>query len=61
MTIPSVLACAVCMGASDSRLAQGMNAGVLVLLAVTVTVLVAIAVCGFTIARRGSRTAASEL
>jgi hypothetical protein len=47
-----VLACAVCMGLSDSRLAQGMNAGVLVLLAVTVSVLAAIAGGAFVIARR---------
>ena len=47
-----VLACAVCMGVSDSRLAQGMNAGVLVLLAVTMSVLAAIAAGAFVIARR---------
>ena len=52
-----VIACAVCMGASDSRLAVGMNAGVLVLLAVTVLVLAAIAAGAYVIAQR-SRAAA---
>ena len=51
-----VVACAVCMGASDSRLAQGMNAGVAVLLAVTLGVLATIAGTACVIARR-SRTA----
>ena len=50
--IDRVVACAVCMGASDSRLAQGMNAGVLVLLAVTVCVLTGIAAAAVAIARR---------
>lgn len=54
-----VLACAVCMGASDSRLAQGMNAGVLVLLGVTASVLAAIGAGAFVIARR-SRVGALE-
>ena len=36
-----VVACAVCMGASDSPLAHGMNVGVLVLLGVTASVLAA--------------------
>ena len=56
MAINPVLACAVCMGVSDSRLAQGMNAGVLVLLAVTVTVLAALGAGAFVIARRGRMT-----
>lgn len=47
-----LLACAVCMGASESRLALGMNAGVLVLLGVTVCVLGAIAGGAYVIARR---------
>ena len=59
MPLQLVLACAVCMGASDSRLAQGMNAGVLVLLAVTASVLAAIAGGAFVIARR-SRIAAVD-
>jgi hypothetical protein len=55
-----VVACAVCMGASDSRLAQGMNAGVLVLLAVTVGVLAAIAGTAYVIARRGRAVSATS-
>ena len=54
-----VLACAVCMGASDSRLAHGMNIGVLVLLGVTVCVLAALAGGAYVIARRG-RLAGTE-
>lgn len=48
-------ACPVCFGASDSPMAQGMNAGVLVLLGVTATLLAAIAVVGWRIAARGLR------
>jgi len=51
------LACAVCMGASDSPLAAGMNAGVLVLLAVTVCVLGAIAAGAYMIAQRSKAAA----
>ena len=47
-----LIACAVCMGASDSLLARGMNTGVLVLLAVTICVLSAIAGGAVLIARR---------
>ena len=47
------------MGASDSLLAQGMNAGVLVLLAVTVVVLAGIAGAALVIVRR-ARTFATE-
>jgi len=53
MPIDFLVACAVCMGASDSRLAQGMNTGVLVLLAVTIGVLGAIAGAAVVIVRRG--------
>ena len=48
-------ACPVCFGASDSPMAEGMNAGVLVLLGVTATLLAAIAVVGWRIAARGRR------
>jgi hypothetical protein len=51
---PVVIACAVCMGASDSPLARGMNAGVLVLLGVTVSVLGGFA-CGILAFVRRSR------
>lgn len=49
MLTTTIVACAVCMGVSDSPLARGMNAGVLVLLGVTLTVLggVAAAIVGF--------------
>lgn len=36
-------ACAACFGKSDSKLAEGMNAGILTLLAIIGSVLVAIA------------------
>jgi len=36
---PSALACATCYGKSDSNLAQGMNAGIFVLLLVVTGVL----------------------
>lgn len=36
---PSVLACAACFGRTDDRLAQGMNAGILTLLAIILAVL----------------------
>jgi hypothetical protein len=39
----SLLACAACYGASDSPMAQGMNAGIFSLLGVVVTVLGGIA------------------
>lgn len=56
--LKDVVACAVCMGASDSRLAQGMNAGVLVLLTVTIVVLAAIAGGALVIVRRARAFAA---
>jgi hypothetical protein len=59
VTVNTVLACAVCMGASDSPLAQGMNAGVLLLLAVTLSVLAAIVGVAIVIGRR-SRALGAE-
>lgn len=45
-------ACAACFGASDSRLAEGMNAGIFALMGVIGGVLFAIAGFFFFIARR---------
>jgi heme/copper-type cytochrome/quinol oxidase subunit 2 len=40
--LPQALACATCYGASDSPLAQGMNWGIMVLLACIGTVLLGV-------------------
>ena len=53
-------ACPVCFGASDSPMAEGMNAGVLVLLAVTAALLAAIAFVGWRIAGRARDHASGE-
>ena len=53
-------ACPVCFGASDSPMAEGMNAGVLVLLGVTVALLAGIAVVGWRIAGRARDHASLE-
>jgi hypothetical protein len=42
--LPQALACATCYGASDSPLAQGMNWGIMVLLACIGTVLLGVVV-----------------
>jgi hypothetical protein len=47
-----LLACAVCMGVGDAPLAKGMNAGVLVLLAVTAGMLVCVGAGVAMLARR---------
>ena len=39
----SLFACAACFGKSDSKMAEGMNAGIFALLAVVVTVLAGVA------------------
>jgi len=59
LPLNAFVACAVCMGASDSPLAAGMNAGVLVLLAVTLTVLGAFGGAILAFVRRAARTPAS--
>ena len=51
------LACATCFGVSDSKLAQGMNWGILSLLAVVGSVLLGIALFFAFIIRRGARLA----
>jgi hypothetical protein len=53
-------ACPVCFGASDSLMAEGMNAGIFVLLGVTATILATIAVVGWRIAGRARGQARFE-
>lgn len=53
-------ACAVCFGNSDSKLSQGMMAGVLVLLLVVLTVLGGFAALFIFLARRAATVAALE-
>ena len=53
-------ACAVCFGNSDSKLTQGMMAGVLVLLLVVLTVLGGFAALFIFLARRAATVAALE-
>lgn len=50
--VPDASACAACFGKSDSKLAEGMNAGIFALLGVIGGVLFAIAGFFFYIARR---------
>ncbi len=52
----TVSACATCFGQSDSKLAQGMNMGILSLLGVVVCVLGAIAAFFIYLARRSAVT-----
>jgi hypothetical protein len=52
-------ACAACYGASDSPLAQGMNMGILFLLAVIGSVLVGISAFFIFVARNSARLAAA--
>ena len=55
-----LIACAACFGQSDSPLAQGMNWGILSLLAVVVTVLGSIAACSIVLARRSAAVTAAR-
>jgi hypothetical protein len=58
MIAPSLFACAACAGGkTDSAMAQGMNAGIFVLLGVIVFVLAGVASVGIYIVRRTSRLA----
>jgi hypothetical protein len=52
---PPVLACPVCFGGSDSQQVRGMQAGILALLSVTVTILAAFAGFFFIYLRRRIR------
>ena len=56
---PSALACAACFGKSDDALAQGMNAGILSLLAIVVVVLGGIAAFFVYLAKRAAAASAS--
>jgi len=51
----SAFACAACYGQSDSAMAQGMNFGILTLLAVVVAVFGSVAGFFFYLARRSSQ------
>ena len=53
---PRAQACATCFGASDSKLAQGMNLGIVVLLGVVAVVLAGLAGFFVTLAVRSART-----
>ena len=58
MIAPSLFACAACAGGkTDSAMAQGMNAGIFLLMGVIVSVLIGVASVGFYIVRRTSRLA----
>lgn len=54
------LACAACFGKSDSSMARGMNMGIFALLAVIVSMLIAISTFFVFIARRAAKSAADE-
>lgn len=53
-------ACPVCFGASDGPMLEGSNMGILALLAVTLTMLVAFAAFFYTLVRREARSVAAE-
>jgi hypothetical protein len=57
---PGARACAVCFGNSDSKMTQGMLAGVLVLLLVVVAVLGGFVALFVHLARRAAAAAALE-
>ena len=54
LSTPNARACAACFGRSDDALAKGMNLGILALLGVTVTVLLALGTFGVFLARRSA-------
>jgi hypothetical protein len=53
--MPAAHACATCFGASDSKMAQGMNLGILTLLGVVAVVLAGLAGFVVTLAVRSTR------
>jgi len=57
----AVFACATCFGRSDSKLAQGMNMGILSLLAVVFFVLGGIAAFFVYLARKSATTPAASV
>ena len=58
---PGAFACATCFGRSESPLAEGMNMGVLALLGVILTVLLAFATFFVFLARRAAAVRAGAL
>lgn len=60
VTAPPALACAACYGASDSPLAQGMNWGIVTLLAVIGSVLFGIAAFFVHVGIKSARMSAHE-
>ena len=52
---PTALACATCFGKSDSKLAEGMNWGIMILLFVITSMLIAVSSFFVFVARRMSR------
>jgi hypothetical protein len=60
LAAPRAQACAVCFGNSDSKMTQGMLAGVLVLLLVVVSVLGAFVALFVFLARKSAAAAALE-
>jgi len=61
LTTPEMMACATCFGASDSKMAQGMNVGILTLLAVVGLVLGGTAMCFVVLGVRAHRAAVDDL
>lgn len=55
VSVPDASACAACFGASDSKLAEGMNAGIFTLMGVIGSVLFAIAGFFYYIIRRAAK------
>ena len=60
LTPSSALACAACFGRSDSKMAEGMNMGILSLLVVITTVLFGMACFFVFLAKRATAASASE-
>ncbi len=58
---PRAVACATCFGASDSKMAQGMNMGILVLLGVVGMVLGGLTLGFVALAVRSNRVAQTRL
>ena len=57
---PSLLACSVCFGQSDSAMAQGMNMGIFTLLLVITSVLCGVAGFFVYLVRRGAQLEAAS-
>jgi hypothetical protein len=56
----SCWACATCFGSSDSKMAEGMNMGIVTLLAVVGVMLTSLAVSFVVMARRSARLATAN-